>query len=157
MEARLEMRKRAIKRMVFIAIALVWAIAALFAAIAHLASVTALPMNATAWIYTGLVVAMAGLGFGFYVDATTWCAREGFGTLALITPMAIASVWGGLWPAMKYWAFSGPGPLWMYQEVASGAGDLPVYWWGSGYTQFLGLIAILVVGYAVVIKRWMYN
>lgn len=157
MEARLVMRKRAIKRMIIIALALAWAVIAIFAAIAHLASVTALPMSATAWIYTGLVVAMACLGWGFYRDLSTWYPGEGFGNLAFMTPLAIASVWGGLWPAMKYWAFSGPGPLWMYQQLASGAGDIPVYWWGNVYTQYLGFMAILVVGYAIVIKRWMYN
>lgn len=97
--------------------------------------------TAHSWIMLGVLIAVGTLGLGL------WCETQPdglgiFSTTAVI-PLAVAAIWGGLWPAMTEWgaiglAFPGQTP--------------PVAWWASSTVKWLGLTAILGGGY-----YWMYR
>lgn len=97
--------------------------------------------TAHSWIMLGMLIAVGTLGLGLWCEAQP----DGLGMFSAIgvIPLAVAAIWGGLWPAMTEWgaiglAFPGQMP--------------PVAWWASNAVKWLGLVAILGGGY-----YWMYR
>nr|WP_172689825.1 hypothetical protein [Pseudomonas fluorescens]ASI38088.1 Hypothetical protein [Pseudomonas fluorescens]AWH58685.1 Hypothetical protein [Pseudomonas fluorescens] len=92
------------------------------------------------WMMIGVLVAVGLLGTGL------WCETQpdGMGISAIgVLPLAVAAIWGGLWPAMTEWgaiglAFPGQSP--------------PVAWWASSTMKWVGLAAIMAGGY-----YWLYR
>lgn len=101
--------------------------------------------SAHSWILLGMLIAVGILGTGL------WCEiqPDGVGVVTAIgvIPLAVAAIWGGLWPAMTEWGtiglvFPGQTP--------------PVAWWASSTVKWLGLVAILGGGYYWLFRRSFY-
>lgn len=101
----------------------------------------ALSWSGSAWIIVGMILAVVMLGVGFWCE--TQSTNEYFLTLAGVAPVAAATVWGGLWPAMEEWGAIGPAFLGV---------PPPVAWWASPAIHWAGLAIILVGGY-----YWLYR
>ncbi|KOP59577.1 hypothetical protein OX90_10805 [Pseudomonas coronafaciens pv. porri] len=87
-----------------------------------------------------------GVAFAFVIlGGGLWCElqMDNVGvTMRGMIPLAVASAWGGLWPAMAEWGAIGPSYIGGEQQVA---------WWAAELTRYIGLFFIIVGGYI-----WMY-
>lgn len=117
---------------------------------------TGLDLPSQLWFYSGFVVGAAILTFGVYQDIVQPNPPMPIAITYLLAPLALAAVWGGLWPAMHYWAFDQSVPLWIYTQSDSDPAHLPMAWWGTNYTRFGGLFVILVGGYYWLYRRIAY-
>lgn len=70
-----------------------------------------------------------------------------FGLRALL-PLALSTLWSGMWPAMQYW-----GTKSLYFPGFP-AGQQDVEWWASAYMQWGGMATLLIGGYAVAYWTW---
>lgn len=147
-------RSRAIKKLGLAAVAAVLSIIALVSIIMHVGSSTGLDMQAKIWYYQGFIVAALIFSFAFYKDFIEHHYHRSFSWIVICSPMMVVSIWAGLWPAMETWAFSGPGPLWMYRDSGS---EIPVHWWGTQIFRYAVVLSILVGGYAAIYRRWVRN
>lgn len=70
-----------------------------------------------------------------------------FGYRALL-PLALSTLWSGLWPSMNFW-----GAKSLYLPGMS-ANNLEVEWWASGYMQWGGSAVLIIFGYGISYYTW---
>ncbi|MBX8493198.1 hypothetical protein K5D42_25340 [Pseudomonas cichorii] len=73
---------------------------------------------------------------------------DGFLGLRALLPLALSTLWSGMWPAMEYWGTKSlyfPGLPIEHQDLE---------WWANGYTQWGGWALILIGGYAIAYYTW---
>lgn len=73
-----------------------------------------------------------------------------FGYRALM-PMALSTLWSGLWPSMKYW---GAKPLYLQGMPLE---NVDVQWWATTYMQWAGWVVLLFGGYGVAYWTWKHR
>ncbi|WP_248915976.1 hypothetical protein [Pseudomonas moorei] len=70
-----------------------------------------------------------------------------FGVRA-VSPIALSTLWGGLWPAMTYWGMK---PFYFKGMPIENA---EVEWWASSYMHWGGMAVIFFGGYTLVYMAW---
>lgn len=83
----------------------------------------------------GILFAIVLLGFAWWQESQ----RDGILTIIGMAPLALATVWLGLWPALQQWGSIGP--------MFYGMDAQEVEWWANGLTRWGVLLAILGGGY----------
>ncbi|MCP1515589.1 hypothetical protein [Pseudomonas rhodesiae] len=83
------------------------------------------------------------------IGYAVWCElTDGvFGFRALM-PLALSTLWSGMWPAMQYWGVKTlyfPGLPVEQQDVE---------WWATSYTHWGGMAVLLIGGYALAYWTW---
>ena len=88
-----------------------------------------------------LCVGLIGLG-GWGQLTDSW-----FGVRGML-PLALSTLWGGLWPAMTYWGMK---PLYLPGMPIENA---EVEWWANSWMHWGGLAVIFFGGYYLVYRAW---
>ncbi|MEE5177126.1 hypothetical protein V2K54_25785 [Pseudomonas alliivorans] len=90
-----------------------------------------------------LFLALGMIGYAVWNEIT-----DGFIGLRALLPLALSTLWSGMWPAMQYWGTKSlyfPGlPI----------EDQDLEWWANGYTQWGGWALILFGGYGIAYYTW---
>jgi len=119
-----------------------------------LGSCTGLGLKAQIFYYFGFALSATVVGTGLYLDFREESLDKSFVFSLWCLPFAALAIWGGLWPAMQYWAYDGTAPIWLYTTQLRGEFNPPVSWWGTQYFKWFGAFVILFGGYAWIIKKW---
>lgn len=90
-----------------------------------------------------IVLCLGIIGYAVWSELTDGL----FGFRALL-PLALTTLWSGMWPAMQYWGGKSlyfPGLPIEQQDVE---------WWATGYMHWGGLAVLLIGGYAIAYWSW---
>lgn len=90
-----------------------------------------------------IVLGLSLIGLGVWGELTdSW-----FGVRGML-PIALTTLWGGLWPAMAYWGMK---PLYLPGMPIDNA---DVEWWASSTMHWGGMAIIFFGGYFLVYRAW---
>ncbi|WP_240350592.1 hypothetical protein [Pseudomonas viridiflava] len=90
-----------------------------------------------------IVLSVGLVGYAVWNELT-----DGLLGLRALLPLALSTLWSGMWPAMQYWGakpFYFPGLPMEQQNVE---------WWANAYMQWGGTAALLFGGYAIAYWTW---
>ncbi|WP_233456151.1 hypothetical protein [Pseudomonas haemolytica] len=90
-----------------------------------------------------IVLCLGLIGYAVWSELT-----DGLFGLRALLPLALSTLWSGMWPAMQYWGVKTlyfPGLPIDQQNVE---------WWATGYMQWGGMAVLLVGGYALAYWTW---
>lgn len=90
-----------------------------------------------------IVLCLGLIGYALWSELT-----DGLFGLRALLPLALSTLWSGMWPAMQYWGVKTlyfPGLPIDKQNVE---------WWATGYMQWGGMAVLLVGGYALAYWTW---
>lgn len=90
-----------------------------------------------------IILSVGLIGYAVWGELT-----DGFIGLRALLPLALSTLWSGMWPAMEYWGTKSlhfPGLPTSQQDLQ---------WWANAYTQWGGWFVLLVGGYALAYWTW---
>ncbi|WP_235812497.1 hypothetical protein [Pseudomonas caricapapayae] len=102
-----------------------------------------LDVSAGGRLLFSIVLCVGLIGYAAWNELT-----DGFLGMRALLPLALSTVWSGMWPAMQYWGTKSlyfPGLPIEQQDVE---------WWANGYTQWGGFAVLLIGGYAIAYYTW---